>query len=159
MKYFFVTTPIHLSCLTTLYLEPTVSLSFISSLSCPSLSICAGDLYSLMSKLLGQSKDVVHSHKFNPSEMQRTQAELMAQIDSLMQKKDLGSPSARLAFQAREDPVLVRDRVHKFHQLEATAKSPRSKLLAEVQGGSWILFYRCHRCLKHTFVLCVVQYC
>ncbi|XP_044030772.1 peptidyl-glycine alpha-amidating monooxygenase isoform X4 [Siniperca chuatsi] len=92
-----------------------------------------GDLYSLMSKLLGQKKDVVHIHKYNPSEMQRTKAELVAQIDSLMQKKDLGFPSARLAFQTREDPALVRDRVHKFHQLEVTAKPPRSKLLAEGQ--------------------------
>ncbi|XP_033503075.1 peptidyl-glycine alpha-amidating monooxygenase isoform X1 [Epinephelus lanceolatus] len=92
-----------------------------------------GDLFSLMSKLLGHSKDIVHIHKYNPSEMQRAQADLVAQIDSLMQKKDLGSPSARLAFQTREDPVLLRDRVHKFHQLEATAKPPRSKLLAEGQ--------------------------
>ncbi|XP_040012984.1 peptidyl-glycine alpha-amidating monooxygenase A isoform X1 [Xiphias gladius] len=92
-----------------------------------------GDLYSLMSKLLGESKDIVHIHKYDPSEMQRAQAELVAQIDSLIQKKDLGSPSATLAFQTREDPVLVRDRVHKFHQLEATAKPPRSKLLAEGQ--------------------------
>ncbi|XP_022600169.1 peptidyl-glycine alpha-amidating monooxygenase isoform X1 [Seriola dumerili] len=92
-----------------------------------------GDLYSLMSKLLGQSKDIAHIHKYNPSEMQRAQAELVAQIDSLMQKTDLGSPSATLAFQTREDPVLVRDRVHKFHQLEATAKSPGSKLLATGQ--------------------------
>ncbi|XP_070844391.1 peptidyl-glycine alpha-amidating monooxygenase isoform X1 [Chaetodon trifascialis] len=90
-----------------------------------------GDLFSLMSKLLGQSKDVVHIHKYNPSET--AQAELVAQIDSLMQNKDLGSPSDRLAFQTREHPVLVRDRVHKFHQLEATAKPPRSKLLAEGQ--------------------------
>ncbi|XP_042365870.1 peptidyl-glycine alpha-amidating monooxygenase isoform X1 [Plectropomus leopardus] len=96
-----------------------------------------GDLYSLMSKLLGQSKDIVHIHKYNPSELQRAQADLVAQIDSLMQKKDLGSPSARLAFQTREDPVLVRDRVHKFHQLEATAKPPRSKLLAEGQDYHW----------------------
>lgn len=98
------------------------------------LSVCAGDLYSLMSKLLGQSKGVVHIHKYNPSET--AQAELVAQIDSLIQKKDLGSPSARLTFQTREHPVLVRDRIHKFHQLEATAKPPRSKLLAEGQGGS-----------------------
>ncbi|XP_075935621.1 peptidylglycine alpha-amidating monooxygenase isoform X1 [Anarhichas minor] len=90
-----------------------------------------GDLYSLMSKLLGQSKDVAHIHKYNPSKMQRAHAELVAQIDSLMQMKDLGFPSARLAFQTREDHVLVRDRVHKFHQLEATAKPQRSKLLAE----------------------------
>ncbi|XP_069370278.1 peptidyl-glycine alpha-amidating monooxygenase isoform X1 [Paralichthys olivaceus] len=92
-----------------------------------------GDLYSLMSKLLGQSNDIVHIHKFNPNEMQRAQAELVAEIDSLMQKKGLGSPSATLAFQPREDPVLVRDRVHRFHQLEATAKSPRSQLVAEGQ--------------------------
>uniref|UniRef100_A0A3B4YKI1 Peptidylglycine alpha-amidating monooxygenase n=1 Tax=Seriola lalandi dorsalis TaxID=1841481 RepID=A0A3B4YKI1_SERLL len=91
------------------------------------------DLYSLMSKLLGQSKDIAHIHKYNPSEMQRAQAELVAQIDSLIQNTDLGSPSATLAFQTREDPVLVRDRVHKFHQLEATAKSPGSKLLATGQ--------------------------
>ncbi|XP_074474039.1 peptidyl-glycine alpha-amidating monooxygenase isoform X1 [Sebastes fasciatus] len=90
-----------------------------------------GDLYSLMSKLLGQSNDVVHIHKYNPREMQRAQSELVAQIDSLMQNKDLGSPSARLAFQTRDDPVLVRDRIHKFHQLGATAKPPRSNVLAE----------------------------
>ena len=87
-----------------------------------------------MSKLLGKSKDVVHFHKYNPSETAHN--DLVAQIDNLIQKKDLGSPSARLAFQTREHPVLVRDRVHKFHQLEATAKSLRSKLLAEGQGGS-----------------------
>ncbi|XP_047425230.1 peptidyl-glycine alpha-amidating monooxygenase B isoform X1 [Mugil cephalus] len=92
-----------------------------------------GDFYSLMSKLLGQGKDVVQIHKYNPSEMQRAQAELVAEIDRLLQKKDLGFPSSTLAFQTREDPVLVRDRVHKFLQLEATAKPPRSKLLAEGQ--------------------------
>ena len=89
-----------------------------------------------MSKLLGQSKDIVEIHKYNPSKMQRAQAELVAQIDNLMKNKDLGSSSASLAFQTREDPVLVRDRVHKFHQLEAMAKPPRSKLLAKGQGGS-----------------------
>uniref|UniRef100_A0A8D3AFQ8 Peptidyl-glycine alpha-amidating monooxygenase n=1 Tax=Scophthalmus maximus TaxID=52904 RepID=A0A8D3AFQ8_SCOMX len=92
-----------------------------------------GDLFSLMSKLLGQSQDIVHVHKFNPGEMQRAHAELVAQIDSLMQNKDLGSPSAALAFHTREDPVLVRDRVHRFHQLEATAKPPRSQLVADGQ--------------------------
>ncbi|XP_067429999.1 peptidyl-glycine alpha-amidating monooxygenase isoform X1 [Thunnus thynnus] len=93
-----------------------------------------GDLYSLMSKLLGQeSKDIVHIHKYNPSEMKRVKAELVTQIHSSMQEKDLGSPSARLAFQIRKNPVLVRDRVHKFHQLEATVKPPRSKLLSEGQ--------------------------
>ncbi|XP_076019708.1 peptidyl-glycine alpha-amidating monooxygenase isoform X3 [Genypterus blacodes] len=95
-----------------------------------------GDFYSLLSKLLGNNKDVVHVHKYNPSKMQRAQADLDAQIDSITQNKDLGSPRASLTFPAREDPVLVRDRVHKFHQLEATARPLRSKLLTERQGGS-----------------------
>ncbi|XP_051268229.1 peptidyl-glycine alpha-amidating monooxygenase isoform X1 [Dicentrarchus labrax] len=90
-----------------------------------------GDLFSLISKLLGQSKDIVHNYNFQPNN--RAQAEWVAQIDSLMLKNDLGYSSARLAFQTREDPVLVRDRVHKFHQFEAMAKPPRSKLLAEGQ--------------------------
>ncbi|KAM6976281.1 peptidylglycine alpha-amidating monooxygenase isoform 1-T1 [Tautogolabrus adspersus] len=79
-----------------------------------------GDILSLMSRLLGQSDDVVH-------------AQLLAQIGSLMQDKDLDSPSTRLAFHTREDPVLVRDRVHRFHQLEA--KAPRSHLPAEAQDS------------------------
>uniref|UniRef100_A0AAQ4PHE6 Copper type II ascorbate-dependent monooxygenase C-terminal domain-containing protein n=1 Tax=Gasterosteus aculeatus aculeatus TaxID=481459 RepID=A0AAQ4PHE6_GASAC len=86
-----------------------------------------GDLYSLMSKLLGQNNNVAHIHKYSPSKMRSVQAELMSQIDSLMQKKDVGFPT--VAFHTREDQVLVRDRVHKFHQLGATAKPPRSKLL------------------------------
>ncbi|XP_067340274.1 peptidyl-glycine alpha-amidating monooxygenase B isoform X1 [Channa argus] len=86
-----------------------------------------GDLYSLMSNLLGQSKDIVRIHKYNPSK------KLVTQTDSLMQKKGLGFPKGALAFQTREDPVLMRDRVHKFHQLEAMVKPPRSKLLAEGQ--------------------------
>ncbi|XP_059213352.1 peptidyl-glycine alpha-amidating monooxygenase B isoform X1 [Centropristis striata] len=90
-----------------------------------------GGLYSLISQLLGQSKDIVHIHKYNPSKMHRGQSELVALIDSLMQNIDLGSPSARLPFQTREDPVLVRDRFNQFHQLEA--KPLRSKLLAEGQ--------------------------
>ena len=96
-----------------------------------------------MSKLLGQSQDIVHIHKYEPGELQRAQDELLAHIDNVMRQTGLGSPSARLAFHTREDPVLVRDRVHKFHQLEATAKPARSKLLAEGQGGSWMLFYCC----------------
>ncbi|XP_068609284.1 peptidyl-glycine alpha-amidating monooxygenase B [Brachionichthys hirsutus] len=90
-----------------------------------------GDLYFLMSKLLGQSMDIDHNHNVSPSNP--AQVELVAQIDSLVQKKALGSPSARLAFQTREPPGLVRDRVHRFHQLEAAANQPRSKPLAEGQ--------------------------
>lgn len=107
---------------------------------CP---VCAGDFYSLLSKLLYKSKDVAHIHKYNPNEMQRAQAELVAQIDNIMQKKDLGLPSSRLAFPAREDTILVRDRVHKFHQFEATTKLPGGKLVAENEGGSKTIFYCC----------------
>uniref|UniRef100_A0A8C5HS14 Peptidylglycine alpha-amidating monooxygenase n=1 Tax=Gouania willdenowi TaxID=441366 RepID=A0A8C5HS14_GOUWI len=78
-----------------------------------------GDLSSLMSQLLGQSEDLFNIHKYKPHKMQRSQAELMAQINSLIKKKDL---------QTEEDPILVRDRVHKFHQLPT-----RGKLVAEGQ--------------------------
>lgn len=146
-----------------------VKTDLISSLqhSCPlfplcpvllSLSVRAGDLFSLMSKLLGHSKNIGHVHKYSPSKMQRAQAELVAQIDSLMQNTELGSPGASLGFQTREDPVLMRDRVHKFHQLEATAKSPGSKLLAAGQGGSCSVWFW-SLVLKTSFFFskCVVQ--
>ena len=143
--------PLH-SCTYTAHLSP---LSLLPSFPFPSLPfvylcpVCAGDFYSLLSKFLGESKDVVHVHKYNPSEALRAQAELVAQIDSIMQKKDLGWPSPRLGFGDREDAILVRDRVHKFHQLEATARPPGSKLGipadnaaateagAQKQGGFW----------------------
>ncbi|XP_037121687.1 peptidyl-glycine alpha-amidating monooxygenase isoform X1 [Syngnathus acus] len=92
-----------------------------------------GDLYSLMSKLLGQNKDVVHIQKYNPSKIQRVQPELMSQIHSLIQKKNLGSPGPPLALQTNRHPVLMRDRVHKFHQLEAVPKLTKSKLLSQRQ--------------------------
>ncbi|XP_019750101.1 peptidyl-glycine alpha-amidating monooxygenase isoform X1 [Hippocampus comes] len=92
-----------------------------------------GDLYSLMSKLLGQNHDVVDSHKYNPSKIHRVQPELVAQIHSLIQKKNLGSPAASLALQTNRHPVLMRDRVHKFHQLEAMPKLTKSKLLFQRQ--------------------------
>uniref|UniRef100_A0A672HGX8 Peptidylglycine alpha-amidating monooxygenase n=1 Tax=Salarias fasciatus TaxID=181472 RepID=A0A672HGX8_SALFA len=99
-----------------------------------------GDLLSLVTKLLGHSQDVAPGHRYDPGELRRSQAALLAQIDSLMQKKDLDFPGASLALLARGDPVpvpvpvLVRDRVHRFHQLEATAEAP-----AAGQGGSWTL--------------------
>lgn len=108
----------------------------------PILFICAGDLYSLISKLLGQSKDIDHIHKY------RSNTDLMAHSDSVIQKKDLGSPNAKVVFH----PSLMRDRIHKFHQLEATAEPPRSKLLAEGQGGSWILFH-CQWCWNSPLLL------
>uniref|UniRef100_A0A3B4AGG1 Uncharacterized protein n=1 Tax=Periophthalmus magnuspinnatus TaxID=409849 RepID=A0A3B4AGG1_9GOBI len=95
--------------------------------------LCAGDLYSQISKLLRQSKDVGYFHKFSPSDMLRAQDELVAQIRDIMLSKELASPTGKLVYKAREDPVLVRDRVHKFHQLEDMPKPLRSKLLAEGQ--------------------------
>ncbi|XP_052423178.1 peptidyl-glycine alpha-amidating monooxygenase B isoform X1 [Carassius gibelio] len=84
-----------------------------------------GDLYSLLSKLLGEREDVVHMHKYSPADAARAQTRLMAEIDSIMQKKELGWP--RLDYKTKEDAILVRDRVHKFHQLESTASPSRSR--------------------------------
>lgn len=49
----------------------------------------------------------------------------MAEIDSIMQKKDRGWP--HLGYKTKEDAILVRDRVHKFHQLETTVSPSRSR--------------------------------
>ncbi|XP_077099429.1 peptidyl-glycine alpha-amidating monooxygenase isoform X1 [Siphateles boraxobius] len=84
-----------------------------------------GDLYSLLSKLLGERDDVVHVHKYNPADAARAQTHLMAEIDSIMQKKDRGWP--HLGYKTKEDAILVRDRVHKFHQLESTVSPSRSR--------------------------------
>uniref|UniRef100_A0A8B9JVL5 Peptidylglycine alpha-amidating monooxygenase n=1 Tax=Astyanax mexicanus TaxID=7994 RepID=A0A8B9JVL5_ASTMX len=98
-----------------------------------------GDFYSLLSKLLGEREDIVHVHKYNPSEAARAQADLVAEIDSIMQKKDLVWPGPRLGFRQRED-VLVRDRVHKFHQLESTVRPPGTKTIpaARQPKGCWV---------------------
>uniref|UniRef100_W5KVM4 Peptidylglycine alpha-amidating monooxygenase n=1 Tax=Astyanax mexicanus TaxID=7994 RepID=W5KVM4_ASTMX len=94
-----------------------------------------GDFYSLLSKLLGEREDIVHVHKYNPSEAARAQADLVAEIDSIMQKKDLVWPGPRLGFRQRED-VLVRDRVHKFHQLESTVRPPGTKTIPAARQPS-----------------------
>lgn len=116
-----------------------------SSLSFPSIFPRAGDFYSLLSKLLGEREDIVHVHKYNPTE---AHADLVAEIDSIMQKKDLGWRGPRLGYSHRDGAVLVRDRVHKFHQLESTVRPPGTKTvparlpspgvaMAKKQGGSW----------------------
>lgn len=89
---------------------------------CPS-SVRAGDIYSLLSKLLGEREDVVHVHKYNPSEVKRAQAEL---LDSIMQKKDLPWANARLGYSQRG---LVRDRVHKFQPVETTVRPASSRIM------------------------------
>ncbi|XP_076875787.1 peptidylglycine alpha-amidating monooxygenase isoform X1 [Brachyhypopomus gauderio] len=98
-----------------------------------------GDFYSLLSKLLGERDDRVRVHKYNPAEV--AQAQLMAEIDSVMQKNRGRSP-ARPGYGQREDAVLVRDRVHKFHQLEATvrpagsARQPSAELAKAATQGT-----------------------
>ncbi|TSS11568.1 Peptidyl-glycine alpha-amidating monooxygenase [Bagarius yarrelli] len=92
-----------------------------------------GDFYSLLSKLLGEKEDIVHVHKYKPTE---AQVDLVAEIDSIMQKKDLGWRRPRLGYAQRDGAVLVRDRVHKFHQLESTVKPPGTKTaLARLPGS------------------------
>ncbi|XP_062869685.1 peptidyl-glycine alpha-amidating monooxygenase B isoform X2 [Trichomycterus rosablanca] len=69
----------------------------------------------------GEREDIVHVHKYNPVE---AKADLVAEIDSIMQKKDLGWPAPRLGYTNRGGAVLMRDRMHKFHQLESTVRPP-----------------------------------
>ncbi|XP_056592099.1 peptidyl-glycine alpha-amidating monooxygenase B isoform X1 [Triplophysa dalaica] len=95
-----------------------------------------GDFFSVLSKVLGERDDIVPVHKYNPVNAARAQARLLAEIDSIMQKKDMGWPW--LGSKAREDAVLVRDRVHKFHQLESTvppSKSGTGAARGEKQGA------------------------
>ncbi|XP_077593275.1 peptidyl-glycine alpha-amidating monooxygenase isoform X1 [Stigmatopora nigra] len=91
-----------------------------------------GDLYSLMSQLLGHNKDAVDLPKSNRGvETQRAQPELVAQIRSLIQMKNPGSPGSSVASQNGRRPVLMRNRVHKFHQLETAPKSAKSQMRSQ----------------------------
>ncbi|KAI1905165.1 hypothetical protein AGOR_G00013330 [Albula goreensis] len=92
-----------------------------------------GDFYSLLSKILGEREDVVHVHKYNPAETD--QSDLVAEIDSIIQKKDRGWPGPRVDYNEREDAILMRDRIHKFHQLESTVRPPGSKIMPENQAN------------------------
>ncbi|XP_048875328.1 peptidyl-glycine alpha-amidating monooxygenase B isoform X1 [Brienomyrus brachyistius] len=95
-----------------------------------------GDFYSLLSKLLGEREDVVHVHKYYPPEAERAQADLVAEIDSIIQKKDLLGPNPRVDPNERGSTILVRDRIHKFHQLESTLKPPGRKIMPAKTPGS-----------------------
>ncbi|KAK6494539.1 peptidyl-glycine alpha-amidating monooxygenase B isoform X1 [Huso huso] len=88
-----------------------------------------GDFYSLLSKLLGEREDVVHVHKYNPTE--RAESDLVAEIDKIVQKKDLGWPDQReiAEYEERANPILIRDRIHKFHKLESTVRPPGNRIL------------------------------
>ncbi|XP_006022960.1 peptidyl-glycine alpha-amidating monooxygenase isoform X1 [Alligator sinensis] len=100
-----------------------------------------GDFYSLISKLLGEREDVVHVHKYNPTE--KAESDLVAEIANVVQKKDLGWSDAREVTNRdeRDNTILVRDRIHKFHRLESTLRPPENRPFSLQQPkhdeGSW----------------------
>ncbi|XP_019821053.2 peptidyl-glycine alpha-amidating monooxygenase isoform X6 [Bos indicus] len=101
-----------------------------------------GDFYSLLSKLLGEREDVVHVHKYNPTEKAESESDLVAEIANVVQKKDLGRSDTReSAEQERGNAILVRDRIHKFHRLVSTLRPAESRVLSVQQPlpgeGTW----------------------
>ncbi|KAF5913548.1 hypothetical protein HPG69_017168 [Diceros bicornis minor] len=102
-----------------------------------------GDFYSLLSKLLGEREDVVHVHKYNPTEKAESESDLVAEIVNVVQKKDLGQSDARESTEHEErgNAILVRDRIHKFHRLESTLRPAESRVFSLQQPlpgeGTW----------------------
>ncbi|XP_037386009.1 peptidyl-glycine alpha-amidating monooxygenase isoform X3 [Talpa occidentalis] len=102
-----------------------------------------GDFYSLLSKLLGEREDVVHVHKYNPTEKAESESELVAEIANVVQKKDLGGSDARESTEHEErgNAILVRDRIHKFHRLESTLRPAENRVFSLQQSlpgeGTW----------------------
>ncbi|XP_046945796.1 peptidyl-glycine alpha-amidating monooxygenase isoform X8 [Lynx rufus] len=102
-----------------------------------------GDFYSLLSKLLGEREDVVHVHKYNPTEKAESESDLVAEIANVVQKKDVGRSDARESAEHEErgNAILVRDRIHKFHRLESTLRPAESRVLSLQQPlpgeGTW----------------------
>ncbi|XP_068944195.1 peptidyl-glycine alpha-amidating monooxygenase isoform X2 [Petaurus breviceps papuanus] len=86
-----------------------------------------GDFYSLISKLLGEREDVVHVHKYNPTE--KAESDLVAEIANVVQKKDLNwsGPREGADNNVKGNAILVRDRIHKFHRLESTLKPEETR--------------------------------
>uniref|UniRef100_A0A8D0LR78 Peptidyl-glycine alpha-amidating monooxygenase n=1 Tax=Sus scrofa TaxID=9823 RepID=A0A8D0LR78_PIG len=101
-----------------------------------------GDFYSLLSKLLGEREDVVHVHKYNPTEKAESESDLVAEIANVVQKKDLSPSDARESTEhERDNTILVRDRIHKFHRLVSTLRPAESRVLSLQQPlpgeGTW----------------------
>ncbi|XP_071304782.1 peptidyl-glycine alpha-amidating monooxygenase isoform X4 [Agelaius tricolor] len=96
-----------------------------------------GDFYSLLSKLLGGRKEVVHVHKHNPTE--KAESDLVAEIANVVQKKDLAREITN--HDERDNTVLVRDRTQKFHRLESTLRPPENRHFSLQQSkhgeGGW----------------------
>ncbi|EMP32480.1 Peptidyl-glycine alpha-amidating monooxygenase [Chelonia mydas] len=93
-----------------------------------------GDFYSLISKLLGEREDVVHVHKYNPTE--KAESDLVAEIANVVQKKDLGWFDAREVtnHDERANTSLARNRIHKFHRLESTLRPPENRHVSLQHG-------------------------
>uniref|UniRef100_A0A8D2DGV6 Peptidylglycine alpha-amidating monooxygenase n=1 Tax=Sciurus vulgaris TaxID=55149 RepID=A0A8D2DGV6_SCIVU len=98
-----------------------------------------GDFYSLLSKLLGEREDVVHVHKYNPTEKAESESDLVAEIANVVQKKDLGRSDARegAEHEDRGNAVLVRDRIHKFHRLESNLRPAESRVFSPPGESTW----------------------
>ncbi|XP_036998547.2 peptidyl-glycine alpha-amidating monooxygenase isoform X5 [Artibeus jamaicensis] len=102
-----------------------------------------GDFYSLLSKLLGEREDVVHVHKYNPTEKADSESDPVAGIANVVQKKDLGRSDAgeSAEHEQRGNAILVRDRIHKFHRLESTLRPAESRAFSLPQPltgeGTW----------------------
>ncbi|NXF25232.1 AMD monooxygenase, partial [Rhodinocichla rosea] len=101
-----------------------------------------GDFYSLLSKLLGGRKEVVHVHKHNPTE--KTESDLVAEIANVVQKKDLAREITN--HDERDNTILVRDRTQKFHRLESTLRPPENRHFSLQQSkhgeGGWEKEYK-----------------
>ncbi|XP_072137435.1 peptidyl-glycine alpha-amidating monooxygenase B isoform X3 [Mobula birostris] len=96
-----------------------------------------GNFYALISKLLGEKEDVVHVHKYNPTH--KAESDLVAEIVNVVQKKDLASgPSEFLELDERSASPLTRDRVHKFHRIESTARPSGITLPSTLQPRPWV---------------------
>ncbi|XP_059347860.1 peptidyl-glycine alpha-amidating monooxygenase isoform X3 [Ammospiza nelsoni] len=96
-----------------------------------------GDFYSLLSKLLGGRREVVHVHKHNPTE--KAESDLVAEIANVVQKKDLAREITN--HDERDNTILVRDRTQKFHRLESTLRPPENRHFSLQQSkhgeGGW----------------------
>ncbi|XP_053330515.1 peptidyl-glycine alpha-amidating monooxygenase isoform X2 [Spea bombifrons] len=87
-----------------------------------------GDFYSLISKLLGEREDVVHVHKYNPTDV--IDSNLVAEIANVVHKRQPAWYISRQVLEHNERPntILNRDRIHKFHKLESTLRPPGNTL-------------------------------
>ncbi|XP_057900626.1 peptidyl-glycine alpha-amidating monooxygenase isoform X3 [Melospiza georgiana] len=96
-----------------------------------------GDFYSLLSKLLGGRREIVHVHKHNPTE--KAESGLVAEIANVVQKKDLAREITN--HDERDNTILVRDRTQKFHRLESTLRPPENRHFSLQQSkngeGGW----------------------